>query len=93
MSPSLPYTVVQTRDRGKCVIAARDIEAGELVLEDRPLLVTPLIKSKPQCLQCARSVAQLKMRMRCGGGSRCKFCAVKVIPLKHTTPYVPACLL
>ena len=56
MSPSLPYTVVQTRDRGKCVIAARDIEAGELVLEDRPLLVTPLIKSKPQCLQCARSV-------------------------------------
>ena len=57
MSPSLPYTVVQTRDRGKCVIAARDIEAGELVLEDRPLLVTPLIKSKPQCLQCARSVA------------------------------------
>ena len=55
MSPSLPYTVVQTRDRGKCVIAARDIEAGELVLEDRPLLVTPLIKSKPQCLQCARS--------------------------------------
>ena len=56
MSPSLPYTVVQTPDRGKCVIAARDIEAGELVLEDRPLLVTPLIKSKPQCLQCARSV-------------------------------------
>ena len=56
MSPSLPYTVVQTRDRGKCVIAARDIEAGELVLVDRPLLVTPLIKSKPQCLQCARSV-------------------------------------
>ena len=56
MSPSLPYTVVQTRDRGKCVIAARDIEAGELVLEDTPLLVTPLIKSKPQCLQCARFV-------------------------------------
>ena len=52
----LPYTVVETPDRGKCVIAARDIEAGELVLEDRPLLVTPLIKSKPQCLQCARSI-------------------------------------
>ena len=56
MIPSLPYTVIQTHDRGKCVIATRDIESGELVLEDSPLLVTPFIKSKAQCLQCARSI-------------------------------------
>ena len=50
----LPYTVIQTGDRGKCVIAARDLEPGELVLQDTPLLISPLIKSRPQCLQCAR---------------------------------------
>ena len=54
MSQDPAYSVIQTQDRGKCVIAARDIEAGELVLEDSPLLVTPLIKSRAQCLQCAR---------------------------------------
>ena len=35
-------------------MAARDISAGDLILTDRPLVVTPHTKSKAQCLQCAR---------------------------------------
>ena len=51
---SLPFTIRDTKDRGKCVVSTRDIMKGDLVLVDSPLLVAPHTKSKPQCLQCAR---------------------------------------
>ena len=52
----LSYRVKEVEGKGKCVIAARDIEQGEIVLIDTPILVSPSTKSKAQCLQCSKLV-------------------------------------
>ena len=51
---SAVFSIEQNDERGRHLVAARDISAGDLILTDRPLIVTPHTKSKAQCLQCAR---------------------------------------
>ena len=48
------FTIEHNDERGRHLVAARDISAGDLILTDKPLVVTPHTKSKAQCLQCAR---------------------------------------
>ena len=52
-SPAV-FSIEQSEERGRHVVAVRDISPGEIILTDRPLIVSPHTKSKAQCLQCAR---------------------------------------
>ena len=51
-------------------MATRDIEPGELVLRDEPIVQSPYTKSSPQCLQCARKLDGTRRCRRC---RRCGF--------------------
>ena len=61
----LPYMVEEREGKGKCIIATRDINQKEMILFDRPILVSPNTKSKAQCLQCSKL---------CDGGYKCPVC-------------------
>ena len=60
-----PFEVIERRERGKCLVARRDIQPGELVLRDKPIVQSPYTKSLAQCLQCGRKV---------DGSYRCRKC-------------------
>ena len=40
-----PFEVIERRERGKCLVARRDIQPGELVLRDQPIVQSPYTKS------------------------------------------------
>ena len=42
---------------GRALVATRDIAAGELVFEERPLTVGPLHNTPPVCLGCFGKVS------------------------------------
>ena len=48
------FSIEQNQEKGRHVVAVRDISPGDLILTDSPLIVSPHTKSKAQCLQCAR---------------------------------------
>ena len=43
---------------GRALVATRDIAAGELVFEERPLTVGPLHDTPPVCLGCFGEVRE-----------------------------------
>lgn len=47
-----PYAVTASPELGRHWVAARDIAAGEVLLEERPLVVGPKAGSPPVCLAC-----------------------------------------
>lgn len=47
-----PYAVATSPELGRHWVAARDIAAGEVLLEERPLAVGPKAGSPPVCLTC-----------------------------------------
>lgn len=47
-----PYAVATSPELGRHWVAARDIAAGEVLLEERPLVVGPKAGSLPVCLAC-----------------------------------------
>lgn len=47
-----PYAVAVSPELGRHWVAARDIAAGEVLLEERPLAVGPKAGSPPVCLAC-----------------------------------------
>ena len=47
-----PFAVVAVPGVGRALVATRDIAAGELVFEERPLTVGPLHDTPPVCLGC-----------------------------------------
>ena len=53
-SPAPVFSIEQNEERGRHLVAVRDIAPGEIILTDRPLIVAPHTKSRAQCLQCAR---------------------------------------
>ena len=57
MTDSSPvFTIQKSEEKGRHVVAVRDIAAGDLALVDVPLLLSPHTKSRAQCLECARWV-------------------------------------
>ena len=67
-----PFKVSVREGRGKCLVATRDIQPGELILRDQPIVQSPYTKTKPQCLQCARRV---------DGSYRCRKCGFPMCDL------------
>ena len=55
--PGPVFAIRESEEKGRHVVAVRDIPAGELILEDRPLIVSPHTRSRAQCLECARLVS------------------------------------
>ncbi|XP_060852323.1 SET domain-containing protein SmydA-8-like [Rhopalosiphum padi] len=47
-----PYEVAESPELGRHWVAVRDIAAGEVLLEERPLVVGPKAGSPPVCLTC-----------------------------------------
>ena len=64
-----PYTIVKDEEYGRHMLAARDIAAGEVVMEDTPLTYGPLTSAgvRPMCVGCYRSLAP-------GHEVRCRLC-------------------
>ena len=58
-------------------VAARALQAGQLVMEERPLTWAPMLDTRPVCLSCLASISQgpgLYLCPRCGWpmcGPRC----------------------
>ena len=67
-----PFKVSVREGRGRCLVATRDIQPGELILRDKPIVQAPYTKTKPQCLQCARRV---------DGSYRCRKCGFPMCDL------------
>lgn len=63
-----PYKVLYSAELGRYGVAARDLKAGEVVLEDRPFAVGPKVDSSPLCLECCRPVDGGR------GGPKCPEC-------------------
>ena len=52
----LPFRVGFVEGKGRVVIAARDIKAGEAVITEHPLVKGPGNKTPPSCLQCLKKL-------------------------------------
>ncbi|XP_059094035.1 uncharacterized protein LOC131889058 isoform X1 [Tigriopus californicus] len=55
-SKTFPFVIKYRKDVGRYMVAARDIEAGELIFREDPLAMGPNHHSKPSCLECMRKV-------------------------------------
>jgi hypothetical protein len=52
----LPYKVESSPLLGKYLVASRDLEAGEIVFSESPLVVGPVAVTHPICLACYSTV-------------------------------------
>jgi len=51
----LPYRVEESDEAGRFLVASRDIQKGEVVLSDLPLVAGPIYtRTRPVCLECLR---------------------------------------
>ncbi|VVC43205.1 Zinc finger, MYND-type [Cinara cedri] len=74
-----PYVVLTSPALGRHWVAARDIKAGEVLLEERPLVVGPKAGSPPVCLACYAPVTDGRTCSACGWpvcGARCEMAPV-----------------
>lgn len=64
------WDIVQREPFGRCLIAKRDIQVNELILNDKPLLIGPRVNNydKIFCVSCYKILPKLTL---CG--AKCKF--------------------
>ncbi len=51
-----PFRVSRREGVGRCLVATRDVDAGELLFVERPAVVGPLHETSPVCLTCFKKV-------------------------------------
>merc|ERR1719153_233595 len=56
MPPSCCYTIETREGRGHCLVTTMDLVPGQLILTEKPLVLSPPTRTKAQCLQCAKIV-------------------------------------
>ncbi|KAF2365894.1 Zinc finger MYND-type [Trinorchestia longiramus] len=61
-----PWKLSKSPDRGRFLIATRDIAPGELLLCDSPILIGPKQITEPVCLGCYRPVEGRYCCKKCG---------------------------
>ena len=61
----MPFTVVTKECVGRCVLAVRDILAGEVIIEDKAAMIGPACREKV-CLECLAPVAEDTKCSSCG---------------------------
>ena len=52
-----PFKVVEDEILGRRIVAVRDINQMEVIMEDRPVAVGPVHSTPPVCLQCYKLVS------------------------------------
>ena len=63
-----PYRVSNgDEERGRCLVATRDIQAGEVIFVEEPITVGPLHDTKPVCLGCLAEVKYI-LKLHCDFG-------------------------
>ncbi|XP_069163542.1 uncharacterized protein [Procambarus clarkii] len=71
-----PWRIGCSSELGRFMVATRDIAPGELLLEDKPLLLGPKMLTEPVCLGCYRPLSNGDHQCRgCGFpicGSQCE---------------------
>ncbi len=78
-SDSPAYKVVSSDDaRGRYLVAARDVEAGEVVVREEPIAFGPTNKSPPVCLGCSR--IRLETTDDDESKNRCRRCHYPLCP-------------
>ncbi|CAG0896557.1 unnamed protein product [Darwinula stevensoni] len=58
-SPTLPYKMEQNEELGRYLVATKDLEPGEVIFMDEPLVVGPVQGGTAMCLGCYKRVTQL----------------------------------
>ncbi|XP_044252838.1 SET domain-containing protein SmydA-8-like [Tribolium madens] len=61
----LPFMVKRDEVLGRCIVATRDIQPGEVITESLPLIVGPKMASPPLCLGCHKKLALAELRYDC----------------------------
>ena len=61
MAEHTKYVVSHVEGYGRCLKAARDIKAGELIFKEEALCIGPLHDSKPLCLGCLKPLTKVKI--------------------------------
>nr|XP_018904096.1 PREDICTED: protein msta-like [Bemisia tabaci] len=81
VSAKLPYQILEDKDLGRHVVATRDMEVGEVVLEEMPLVMGPAQATEPVCLGCLNALqkGQIEECERCGW----PVCSQKCAASKH----------
>ena len=52
MCKSLPYRIGSSKEMGNFMVANRNLRAGEVILQEAPLVVGPSQMTVPVCLSC-----------------------------------------
>ncbi|KAK2727648.1 SET domain-containing protein SmydA-8-like [Artemia franciscana] len=61
-----PYLIERDEELGRCLVASRDFEAGEILLKEPPLVIAPAKFTKPICLGCHKKSKTLYNCSMCG---------------------------
>ena len=60
------FKVEKSEEKGLLLVAARDIKANEVIMEEYPAAVGPYLKTMPQCLTCFSPVSLDFVCENCG---------------------------
>merc|ERR1712106_1014623 len=61
----LPYRVERSNVMGRYLIATKDMEEGELILNESPMVVGPRQLTKPVCLGCHKEITSTTPFIKC----------------------------
>jgi len=72
----LPYRIERSEVMGRYLMATKDLEEGELILNESPMVIGPRQLTKPVCLGCHKEITSTTPFIRC---KRCNWpvCSVK----------------
>ena len=68
-----PFKIGKDEVKGNVMVASRDIQAGETILEEQPAVWGPNNKSKPVCLECLKPVQANEESIVTSVCSKCHF--------------------
>jgi len=66
---------MKTEEQGRHIVAVRDIEELEVIMEDNPVAVGPLHATEPMCLECNSVVGPAEYLCDCGFPMCDSYCA------------------
>jgi len=61
----LPYRVERSETMGRYLVATKDIDEGELILNESPMVVGPRQLTKPICLGCHKEITPTTPFIKC----------------------------
>ncbi|XP_040168533.1 SET domain-containing protein SmydA-8 [Anopheles arabiensis] len=65
LESSKPYLVKRSEQVGRYIVAARDLKAGDIIIETPPFVVGPCAETEPVCLGCHNAFKPGSVVYRC----------------------------